>query len=187
MHGGGYDGMYSQVMLVPEEDLGIVVLTNSMTGIPSAISYSIADMYLSEEPIDQTKWSDSGLESFLDGRRSFDARIAKAVTVQDSGRHFKRPNSEYVGIYRCPMYGDAVVEKINNSLVLKLLPARTLIADLSHLHYDTFRVNWREDSAWFGSGTAHFVQDAKGRFVKLDLDIPNDDLWFHELKFERTE
>src|SRR5690606_41500865 len=42
-HGGGYDGMFSRVMMVPEENLGIVVLTNSTTGISTAITNMIAD------------------------------------------------------------------------------------------------------------------------------------------------
>ena len=42
-HGGAYDGMYSQVVLLPEEQLGFVVLTNSMTSIGSALKYVVVD------------------------------------------------------------------------------------------------------------------------------------------------
>ncbi|MEZ4986377.1 MAG: serine hydrolase domain-containing protein [Saprospiraceae bacterium] len=44
-HGGGYDGMYSQVMMAPDEQLGIVVLTNGMTGLSAALSNYIMDTY----------------------------------------------------------------------------------------------------------------------------------------------
>ena len=46
-HGGGYDGMFSRVAMVPEENLAMVILTNSMTGLPDALSYRVLDMYLS--------------------------------------------------------------------------------------------------------------------------------------------
>ncbi len=45
-HGGGYDGMFSQVVLVPEEDLAMAVFTNSMTSVGTAITNTIVDAYL---------------------------------------------------------------------------------------------------------------------------------------------
>ncbi len=45
-HGGGYDGMYSQVVMVPEQKLGIVVLTNSMTSISNMLAYRALDLFL---------------------------------------------------------------------------------------------------------------------------------------------
>ncbi len=67
-HGGGYDGMYSHVALVPDENLGIVVLTNSMTGISTPIANHIIDDYLGGESRD---WSseDSNVTSPVE--RSF--------------------------------------------------------------------------------------------------------------------
>ena len=56
-----------------------------------------------------------------------------------------------------------------------------LIADLSHLHYDTFVIHWRNEFAWFSEGTAQFLLDAKGEAVEIKLDVPNEDLWFDEL------
>ena len=45
-HGGGYDGMFSRVVLVPEEKLGMAVLTNSMTSASTAVTNMILDAYL---------------------------------------------------------------------------------------------------------------------------------------------
>lgn len=45
-HGGGYDGMYSRVVLVPDLKLGVVVLTNSMEGIATPLTYYILNQYL---------------------------------------------------------------------------------------------------------------------------------------------
>ncbi len=42
-HGGGYDGMFSRVVLVPEADLGVVVLTNSMTVVPLGVGENLGD------------------------------------------------------------------------------------------------------------------------------------------------
>ena len=58
-HGGGYDGMYSRVVMVPEENLGIVVLTNSMKGIATWMTYYTLDRYLG---LPDKDWSEYGLE-----------------------------------------------------------------------------------------------------------------------------
>jgi CubicO group peptidase (beta-lactamase class C family) len=181
-HGGGYDGMYSQVAMIPEKKLGIAVLTNSMTGIASAITYRIMDAFVGAPERD---WSAENLPGFQRSLEGFQKRIQDQITPTAKGTSHSHPAADYVGTYTCPMYGDARVELDNGKLVIRLLPFSDLVADLEHLHYDTFVVKWRKTFAWFGEGTAHFVADAKGRFTKLELDIPNDDLWFYELKFAR--
>jgi len=52
-HGGGYDGMYSRVVMMPEEKLGIAILTNSMSGISSPLAYYILNQFIKE---DQRDW-----------------------------------------------------------------------------------------------------------------------------------
>ncbi len=183
-HGGGYDGMYSQVMMVPEEHLGIVVLTNAMTGIAGTLTYRVLDAYLGGAERD---WSAEALPGWLASRERFHAR-------QDHAEAGRVPNTTpsldleaYTGTFGGEMYGDASVEVEDGHLVLKLLPNPDLVADLEHLHYDTFIVHWRKNLAWFGKGTAHFELDAAGNVHEIELDIPNDDLWFDELELERRD
>ena len=46
-HGGTIDGMTAQAAFVPEEKLGLVILTNrSGTSLPTALTYRIIDAYL---------------------------------------------------------------------------------------------------------------------------------------------
>ncbi len=183
-HGGGYDGMYSEVALVPEENLGVVVLTNSMTSISPAITYHILDGLLAGEDND---WSAKLRGSFLESRQAFQKKIETAITPSVEGTRPSHPWNEYAGTFRCPMYGDARVELEHDALVLKLLPNPDLVADLEHLHYDTFVIRWRKKFAWFEAGTVTFIANPRGKFSRLVFDVPNDDLWFYELKFERVE
>ncbi|MFK7817109.1 MAG: serine hydrolase [Planctomycetaceae bacterium] len=181
-HGGGYDGMYSRVVMLPDQELGIVVLTNSMTGISSAITNTVIDEYLGQRTKD---WSAEGLKSDIKNRQEFYARIQETLTPKALGTKPSRDLKAYTGTFGGPMYGDAVVSVENDQLVLKLLPNKDLIADLTHLHFNTFAIKWRSESAWFGGGTAHFVMDSKGEFHEIKLDVPNDDLWFYELELKR--
>ena len=181
-HGGGYDGMYSRVVMVPEEKLGIVVLTNSMTGISSAIANTIVDEYLGGETRD---WSGEGLASDIKGRKAFYDRIQESITAKATGTKPSHALPAYTGKYTGALYGDASVDLDGDKLVLQLEPNKDLVADLSHLHYDTFVIHWRTESAWFGSGTAQFIMDAAGQVQEIKLDVPNDDLWFYELELKR--
>lgn len=181
-HGGGYDGMYSQVLLIPEENLGVVVLTNSMTGLPQALCMSIADQFLGGPAQD---WLTEGLKRDRQGREDFLARIADAVKPKATGTRPSHETADYTGTWRCPLYGDAKVSEENGGLVLRLLPNPDLVADLEHLHYDTFVIRWRKTFAWFAEGTIQFVPDADGAFQQLRLNVPNDDLWFDELQLSR--
>ncbi len=181
-HGGGYDGMFSQVVLVPEERLGIVVLTNAMTGIAPALTYRVLDAYLGGDARD---WSAEALPRWWASRERFHARQDSVLALRDPTTSPSLPLEAYTGRYGGAMYGDATVTMEGGGLVLRLLPAPDLVADLEHLHHDTFLIRWRKEFAWFGEGTAHFVLDALGSVEEVRLDVPNDDLWFHELELKR--
>jgi hypothetical protein len=62
-----------------------------------------------------------------------------------------------------------------------------LVAELVHLQYDTFRIEWRDEHAWFEEGACQFLLAINGEVEGLRLDVPNDDLWFDELDFKREK
>lgn len=183
-HGGGYDGMFSRVVLVPEEDLAVAVLTNSMTSVTTAITNTVLDAYLGGEEKD---WSRTLLVSWRSGRRAFEARQDRFEKERVEGTHPSLPLEGYAGLYGGAMYGDATVTLENGGLVLRLLPNPDMVADLTHLNYDTFLVEWRNTFAWFGKGAATFDLDPFGAVTEMKLDVPNEDFWFYELELRRRE
>lgn len=183
-HGGGYDGMVSYVLLVPDEQLGIVVLTNSLAPLPVPIAHRIRDEYLGGDSRD---WFGEGLGGYRQRQAEFDERIRQAITPAAEGTRPSRDLAAYAGTFSCSLYGDATVSVEGDKLVLRLLPNEQLVADLTHLHYDTWVIRWRQTFAWFAEGTAQFVPDARGDFRQLKLHVPNDDLWFDELQLKSAE
>ena len=183
-HGGGYDGMYSKVLMVPEQKLGVVVLTNSMTGVGDYLCTLMISRLLG---LPETSTSQESRDRFMKSREEFESRLEKSVQPVVRGTKPSHPLEDYCGQFECPMYGGASVTAEGEGLVLRLLPNPDLVADLEHLHYDTYAIKWRKEFAWFGPGTAHFVADAKGALVAIELDVPNDDLWFYELRLRRKE
>lgn len=182
-HSGGYDGMYSEVLMIPERNLGIAVLTNSMTSIGNAICYTVVDRALDAPEKD---WNGENLKQFRKSREEFYGRIAAATKPNAEGTKPSHSLEAYTGEFQCPMYGKAMLELVDGKLRIRFLPYAELTATLEHLHYDTFVIKWDKSFAWFEEGTAHFVADAKGQFTRIELNVPNDDLWFHELKLSRV-
>lgn len=177
-HGGGYDGMYSRVILVPEENLGVVVLTNSMKGISTPISNYIVDRYLE---VPERDWSAEGLQqSYRSEKFKSDRLVARGKSrVLNTKPTF--PMSAYSGRYFDKMYGDIEIKYEGDNLRLEFPSAPDLSAHLSHWHYDTFKINWDREHAWFDFGTLQFIMDNNGNIRGLNFDVPNDDIFFHEL------
>jgi CubicO group peptidase (beta-lactamase class C family) len=111
-HSGGYDGMYSEVLMVPERNLGIVVLTNSMTPIGNAIAYAIVDRAIGAP---DRNWSQENLDQFRKSRVEFQERITKATSPVAEGTQPSHPLSSYSGTFQCPMYGRAAIELVDES------------------------------------------------------------------------
>jgi CubicO group peptidase (beta-lactamase class C family) len=175
-HGGAYDGMFSQVWLMPEERLGIVVLTNCDRGVMGPIVERIRDAYLGLPEKDYSKlaWETS--------------KLAKAAKKDEPAPANARPPmalESYAGTFGGVMYGDANVSTEAGGLVLRLLPNPNLVADLTPLDADTFTLKWRKKFAFFAGGRAQFIQDTKGRIAELRLDVPNNDFWFDELELKK--
>jgi CubicO group peptidase (beta-lactamase class C family) len=180
MHGGAYDGMYSQVLLVPEERLGVVILTNAMTDVQSALAWRIADAYLGAPAKD---WSRDYLDRV--GPSTAERRWAEWDSIRVANTAPSLPLDAYAGTYGGPLYGDATVALEDGRLVLRLLPAGDLVGDLTHWHRDMFRVHWRREFPWFGDGLVQFVLNASGDADQVKIDVPNDDFWFNELELRR--
>ena len=183
-HGGGYDGMFSRVAMVPEENLAMVILTNSMTGLPDALSYRVLDMYLAKVRRD---WSEEFLVRSKENKAKKSEERAKTEAARAAGTQPSHPPDKYTGTYGGAFYGDATVSLENGNLMLRLLPNRDLKGQLTHWHYDTFEIQWEHDFPWFGHGTVQFLLDAAGEVVEMKMDVPNDDFWFTELELKKKE
>jgi CubicO group peptidase (beta-lactamase class C family) len=175
-HGGAYDGMFSQVWMMPEERLGVVVLTNCDRGVMTPVVNRIRDAYLG---LPEKDYSAEAFAKFTSAKAD-----RKDVPLPVNPR-LPMALDSYAGTYSSSMYGDATVTKIGDALVLKLLPNPKLVADLTPLDADTFTLTWRQKFAFFAGGRAQFVADPKGHVEELRLDIPNNDFWFDELELKK--
>lgn len=180
-HGGGLDGMISQIVLVPEEHLGVIVLTNATESPASAVASWILDQCLGGGERD---WSAETLQR----TRQRAVRLAAIRNRQDSlrapGTKPSLPLASYAGTYRSTMYGDVAVSVEGRALVVRFLPTSTYIADCSHWQYDTFRCVMRDPNLP-QPGLVTFLLDRTGKPSEMKVEIPNPDFDFGELELKR--
>ena len=177
-HTGGYDGFITAVNLIPDENLGVVVLTNGMKSPIMAATYYTIDHMLG---IDGKDWSQEMLES-RNKRSASDTRISSRMENRKTGTIPTIDKSEMTGAYHASIYGDITVNEEGENLKINFEHSPDLSATLEHWHYDVWKLNWDKDHAWFSFGTVKFNTDNNLKVTGLTFDVPNDDIFFHELK-----
>jgi CubicO group peptidase (beta-lactamase class C family) len=162
-HGGGADGMISEVTLVPEEKFGLVILTNSINWLPSGLAEYILDRYFKSTVTD---WSRLYLDSFLANqeKNKQEENDFAAKRVKDSGPSLDL--EQYAGIYGGEMYGNAEVFIADNELRINFLPTPIFSGTLTHWHFDIFRIKLN-DIPSLPEGTVQFIIGPDGRVEEM--------------------
>ncbi|HEX8440490.1 serine hydrolase [Archangium sp.] len=182
-HTGGMDGMTAVVMLVPEEKLGITVLSHQDGALFNGMAFRILDAYLGAP---RTDWAQVLLKYRGEGERQAKEAEAKLVAARVQGTKPALELGRYAGSYRDRMYGNLSVTQENGRLVLGFSHSPSFTADLEHWQYDTFRLHWR-DPMNFPKGFLTFSLDSKGNIKGFTFDQPKLlDVNFDELAVERV-
>ncbi|HEX8560399.1 MAG TPA: serine hydrolase [Pyrinomonadaceae bacterium] len=183
-HSGGLDGMTSRVALLPEENLGVVVLTNSETPLQAFLYYKVFDVFTGAPARD---WSADYAARAKAAREREEAEARKIEEARVPGTKPSLPLAAYAGTYGGQMYGDARVTEENGRLVVRLLPSPNYVGDLEHWHFDTFRIKWRESVVYpYPRGWVTFQLDPQAKVSEMKIDVPNPDFDFKELEFRRA-
>jgi len=140
-HTGGVAGFVSRVMLVPEENLGVVVLTNAEEGGAfDSILYHVLDYYFQLPPKD---WI-AAYKAVKDKEEADAAEtMKKAEGTRDANSKPSLPLTKYAGVYNDAWYGPITIKSENGGLVISFDHTPGMVGDLQHWQYDTFKAHWR--------------------------------------------
>jgi CubicO group peptidase (beta-lactamase class C family) len=138
-HGGGGHGVSAQVALVPEEKLGIVVLSD-MDGntLPTALFYQVIDAYLGRPNRDWAARFLAERDSGLARARREEEQLAR---TRAQGTKPSLPLDAYVGTYWHPYYDSATVWRKGDQLHFRFVT--DMEGPLQHWQFDTFRALWQ--------------------------------------------
>jgi CubicO group peptidase (beta-lactamase class C family) len=161
-HAGGIDGFQTECMLLPDNGIGVVVLTNtSSSAMAPVVAYRVLDELLGLEPHD---W-------FADIKPRFDAAMAGMKEARGARRVVPgapppRPMDSYAGEYEHPAYGRLSISVDGDTLRPRL---GTMDLSLAHRHYETFDLEWHELGDQSMLFPLMFVSDPDGDITALTV------------------
>jgi CubicO group peptidase (beta-lactamase class C family) len=181
-HTGGLPGYVSKVLMIPDFDLGVVVLTNQESDQAfEAVTFHIVDHYLGAP---STDWLDA-YAKVLKRQASANAETErKAAAARDTASHPSLPLAGYTGTYRDQWYGDVTIALEKGRPVIRFTRTASLVGDLEHYQYDTFIARWRDRElradayVTFALNPDGSVDQVKMRAVSPATDFSFD---FHDL------
>jgi CubicO group peptidase (beta-lactamase class C family) len=158
-HTGGLEGMVTQITMIPELQLGIIVLTNQEEGLAfSAITNQIKDGYLGVPGTDRVTEYAAIRKSQLAEAKHITDSIWKEVaafqaqqTTTVSGRRGAptasiRDLSIYLGTYRDPWLGEIVISMKNGKPWFDSKRSPKLTGEMLPYKGNSFIVKWRDRS-----------------------------------------
>ena len=107
-HSGGLDGMLSFTVLIPEENVGFVVLTNNESPSFQIMMAKIRDVFVNAPKRD---WNEEAKTTIASGKTNDEAEAKKIddARVKDTKPSLDLKN--YAGTYTSQMYGDVTIAR----------------------------------------------------------------------------
>jgi len=161
-HGGGIDGFVTSVVLLPDDDIGLVSFDNGQAGIGELVNRHAADRLLGLEEID---WLEEAKDKKDKGMEILDRAKEKAHATQISETHPSRDLEAYLGDYLHPGYGQLSIS--SNGEDLQLL-YNNIEAPLEHWHYDVWNGAQTEEDETFEDSKFLFRGDVHGNIASVE-------------------
>jgi len=162
-HTGALMGMLSKTVLVPDLNLGIIVLTNTYldgAGVFAAVSQSILDKYLKVKPYDWVKYYAQRYHTKSNDAQKTVAAVWKKVKKQSKN---KIDIKQYTGIYKDPWFGKIGIENKKGNLYFKSFRSSKLKGKMFYYGNNTFVVKWDDRGLMDADAFVIFQTDENGK------------------------
>jgi CubicO group peptidase (beta-lactamase class C family) len=141
-HTGGILGMISKVVMVPEENLALVILTNQQSGYAfNAIANTILHRYLKISDTDWVKHYQVIKDQRAEREKNRLAEASKNI-AKDSKPSL--PLAEYAQTYKDNWYGNIDITFDGKQLHMQFSKTAQLTGTLTHYQHNTFIVHWQD-------------------------------------------
>ncbi|MFT3912185.1 MAG: serine hydrolase [Ferruginibacter sp.] len=158
-HTGGLAGIVTQVTLIPELKLGIIVFTNQQSGAAfTAITNTIKDSYFGIKGKDRVKEQRDRVDKNEANAKKITDEMNKDIENQLKNSVSKIDFSTFTGTYTDAWFGDVIISIKNGKLWFDSKRSPMFTGEMFAYKGNSFVVKWNERS---------FDADA---FVKFDLD-----------------
>lgn len=166
-HTGGLEGIVTQIVMYPQLNLGIIVLTNQQEGAAfMAVSNTIKDHYLGLPEKDWVKEYDE-----LISKRGEEAdKITDEVwqTVEQNKKSKSPETKNFIGTYKDNWFGEVTISETKGKLRFVSKRSPQLSGDMFFYKNDTYAVKW--DNAYLHADAFVFVQMKDGKVAGLKME-----------------
>lgn len=182
MHGGGVYGSITNVVLIPERNVGFYIATNSEeSAMLAGLTYEMIDHYLG---LQTDNWPDR-FRAFLDARSQGAVAALQAPAAQPARVGPSLPLARYAGRFTDPWFGTITIREADGGLAVDFPHWPGLTGRLTHWQYDTFRLTFNDPVVepahiTFALGAQGQVERITARAISPIADFSYD---YHDLEF----
>ena len=188
-HTGGLPGMLSRTILIPELNVGVVVLTNTDPGGYSywTIAMEIVDAYLNVERKD---WISFAEKRIRDSEKESDSVTTAVWNIVSHANPNDLDSNDYVGTYRDNWFGEIQIWLQDDKLWFRSLRSPKLTGEMFFYKGNTFAIKWNytdmpcDAFAMFGLDENGKAINIKMKGISPNIDFSFD---FQDLDLERVK
>lgn len=146
-HTGGLSGIVTQVTILPEMKLGIIVLTNQQSGAAfNSVTNSIKDGYLNIKGQDRIKtYNDNRLKNEKQAAEIV-AKTWEDIATAQKVNTTKPEVKNFYGTFKDAWFGEVTISEVNGKMHFQAKNAPKLKGDMTYYKGDTFIVKWYDRS-----------------------------------------
>jgi hypothetical protein len=187
-HTGGLPGMLSKTFMIPDINLGVVILTNTSddgAGVFRAVSMAIMDEYLG---LDDFGWIDKYAAYYQNKKETGDAVTQKVWEIVKTANDSKINIDDYIGVYQDNWFGKVEVFKKGDQLWIKSHRSPKLNGSMHFYKANTFAIKWEyQDMNCDAFALFSLDEEGKAQSIKMKGISPNIDFSFdfHDLDLKR--
>lgn len=185
-HTGGLDGIVTQVLMIPEINLGIIVLTNQQSGAAfTAISNTIKDSYLNLEPDDYVAILSKQRKDKEDKADEITNEVW-TIVAKNQKQKVKTNFKKYTGTYKDNWFGEITLSENKGRFYFNSKHSPQLSGEVFFYEDHTFAVKWNNRS-FLADAFLHFSR--QNNSLKMSPISPLTDFSydFLDLDFHRLE
>lgn len=189
-HTGGLAGIVTQVTILPELKLGIIVFTNQQVGAAfTAITNTIKDSYFGMPKVDRVAEYHARVVAGNENAKKITDEVWNSINAQQKN-NVKIDLNSFAGTFNDKWFGDIVIAQKNDKLMFESKRSPRLSGEMLYYKGNTFVVKWN-DRSLDADAFVKFSLDTEGKAAGItmeaispltDFSFDFQDLEFHVVK-----
>jgi CubicO group peptidase (beta-lactamase class C family) len=189
-HTGGLAGIVTQVTLIPEMKLGIIVFTNQQSGAAfTAITNTIKDSYFGIKERDWVKLNHDRVVANEANAKNITDKIWKDIDAQQKNTT-KTDIKAFTGTYTDKWIGDVAISATNGKMSFQSKRSFLLSGEMFPYKGNTFIVKWK-DRSMDADAYVMFDLDSDGKPSEMKMmpisPLTDFSFDFQDLDFKKTK